>query len=137
MTGKFDHFVFALIMTLITASIGGVLMVIAWAQILMEPPAPAGTKNLNSLYALTSCVCIGTVGAAISNVLPDQTQSVVWTLALMISFACIIAGVAFVRRYSGPARRAMLYGSLALFFADLIGFIGMFLSLPGYPLNRG
>jgi len=123
-------------MTLVTAAVGGLLMVVAWAQILMEPPAPAGTKNMNSLYALTGSVCVGIVGGAIANVLSDPAQSIVWTLALMISFACIIAGVAFLRQYSGPAKRAMLYGCNALFFVDLIGFIGMFLSLPGYPLNR-
>ena len=137
MTGKIDHYMFSLIMTLITAGIGGVMMVAVWAQLLMEQVPQMDVKYRQALYAFTAAVCVGTVGSAIATVLPEGMQSIVWTWMLLISFACVFGSAYAIRQGHGPGKRALQLGSTILFFADMICVIGMVMALPGFPLNKG
>lgn len=137
MTGKIDHYMFSLIMTLVTAGVGGLVMVIVWAQVLMEPTAQGDKKYQQALYALTAAVCIGTVGSAIATVLPESIENIFWTLMLLASFACAFGSAYAIRLGHGPGKRPLQLGATILFFADMVCIIGMVMAMPGFPLNQG
>jgi hypothetical protein len=136
MVGQTDHFVFSMIMTLFTAGVGGLLMVIGWSKVLLEPPEKVSAKYPLTLYSFTASVCVAIVGSAIAAVLSEDLKVTLWTLSLLASFGCIIASVVLARQSFGPAIRALLLGSIAIFFVDLFCVIGMILALPGMPLNN-
>jgi hypothetical protein len=136
MTGNIDHLVFATVMALFTAAFGGLLMVIAWARLLMDPPTKVSAQYPLALYSFTASVCVGTIGSAIAMVFTSDLRTTVWNFALLISFVCVTASSILIRRISGPGLRALRVGSVTLFFFDLFCVIGMILALPGMPLNK-
>lgn len=136
MVGATDHFVFAMLMTLFTGGFGGMLLIIAWVQILLEPPTDGRIVNRIPLYVFTASICAALAGAALASVLPDSEKTSNWTFALVISFACAAISMLQVRKSYGPERRAVQIGSIGVFIVDLIGLIGMIMALPGMPLNQ-
>ncbi|HTV65820.1 MAG TPA: hypothetical protein VMD98_09455 [Bryocella sp.] len=124
-------------MTMFTAGVGGVCMVISWAQVLMDPSAKISPKHSLALYLLTVSVSVGTAGGAVANLFYGNTRNTIWNLALVISFACVAAGTVHARNASGPGARSLQIGSVAVFLVGLVCLIGIILALPGMPLNSG
>jgi hypothetical protein len=136
MVGARDHYVFAMLMTMFTGGFGGLLMVVAWVQVLTEPPAEAHGRYRVPLLLFTAAICLATLGSAVATVLPYNQVTTAWTFALIFSFACVARNLFLLRRIDGPEKPAVQIGSIAVFLVDLIGLIGMTMALPGMPLNR-
>lgn len=137
MTGRFDHLVFAALMTVVTVVAGGVAMVVAWAKFFMDPPVKVTANYSLALYLFSASVCVAPVGPLVGLVLPGNPRDALWTLSLLISFAGVTSCAVLVRKVSGPGAGVLWFGSATLFLVDLIGFIGMIMAIPGMPLNKG
>jgi len=134
MTGKYDQLIFLTFMTLVTGLVGGVVMVVAWAKVLGNP-TPA-MSNARAVVAFTASVVVGAVGAIVTPILPRHLMYPVWTLVLVISFALVVISLLAARKDQGLGSREVKVGAIILFLVDLIGLIGVFMAIPGMPLNR-
>lgn len=126
-----------MLMILFTSGVGGVFLVIAWAKLMAEPPARVSPKHSLALYSFTASVCVVTLGALVGLAFIGEPRMTTWVISLLIGFACVAASVVNGRQASGPGTGALKIGGLIVFLADLVGFIGMIMSLPGMPLNKG
>lgn len=130
MPSRAVFFVPALFTTLFTICVGGLLLVTAWAQVLIEPPPEAPRRIGTGLLAFTAAVLVDAMAIPIVWEISDDQKSVVWTLFLLVSFACVIASRLLVNRNFGPSKRLVKIGSMLLVIFDFLGFLGILSGLP-------
>jgi len=133
MPSRAVFFVPALFTTLFTICVGGLLLVTAWAQVLIEPPPEAPRRIGTGLLAFTAAVLVDAMAIPVVWGISDDQKSVVWTLFLLVSFACVIASRLLVNRNFGPSKRLVKIGSILLIIFDFLGFLGIISGLPNKP----
>jgi hypothetical protein len=130
MPSRAVFYVPALVSTLITLCVGGLLVVTAWIQVLIEPPPEAPRKIGRALLAFTAAVMVDAIVMPVVWQTPEEQKAVVWTWFLLVSFACAIAGRLYVIRGFGPSKSIVKFGSMILVIVDFLGFLGIISGLP-------
>jgi hypothetical protein len=130
-----DFFVAAMFITVLTVGLGGLLLAIAWIKVFIESASEASGGNSAALHTFTVAVLLDAIAIPVLWLTRDDLKSAMWSLFLIASFAFVIASIVFGRRRPRPERRPVTVGSMALFVVNLLGFLGIVLSLPGMPLH--
>jgi hypothetical protein len=130
-----DFFVAAMFMTVLTVGLGGVLLAIAWIKVFIESASEASGRNSAALHTFTAAVLLDAIALPVLWLTSDHLKSAVWSLFLIASFAFVIASMVLGRRKPRSGRGPVTFGSMTLFIVNLLGFLGIILSLPGMPLH--
>jgi|ERR1700733_3417298 len=130
-----DFFVAAMFITVLTVGLGGVLLAIAWIKVFIESASETSGRNSAALHTFTVAVLLDAIAIPVLWLTRDDLKYAVWSLFLIASFAFVIASIVFGRRKPRPGRRPVTVGPMALFVVNLLGFLGIVLSLPGMPLH--
>jgi hypothetical protein len=130
-----NFFVAATFITILTVGLGGVLLVIAWIKVLIESTSEPNRRSFAALRTYTVAILLDAVALPVLSLTSDDRKSAVWTLFLIASFVFVIASVVLGRRKSRPGGGPVMIGSMALFVVNVLGFLGIILSLPRMPLQ--
>ena len=130
-----NFFVAAMFITILTVGLGGVLLVIAWIKVAIESASEPSRRNSAALRTYTVAVFLDAVAIPVLWLTSDDLKYAVWSLFLIASFVFVIASVALGRRKPRPGGGPVMFGSMTLFVVNVLGFLGIILSLPRMPLN--
>jgi hypothetical protein len=130
-----NFFVAATFITTITVGLGGVLLVIAWIKVAIESATEPSRRSSAVLRTYTVAVLLNAVAIPVLWLTSDDLKYAVWLLFLIASFVFVIASVVLGRRKPRPGGGPVMFGSMALFVVNVLGFLGIILSLPRMPLH--
>jgi hypothetical protein len=115
----------ALFTTLVTIGLGGLFLVAAWAQVLIEPPPEDPRQIETGLLAYTAAILMAALAIPAVYGVGDGQKALVWMFFLLVSYACMITSAVFVRKNFGPSKQIIKIGSIVLIVIDFLGILGI------------
>jgi hypothetical protein len=131
----------AMITTQLTIFVGGIFVLVGWAEVLSNGLANGYWKIPVALYVFTGSVGVELMGSIVlSEISPTesfQTVTLIWIAFLIASFILLLLSAVLAHQNSEPNKRTVQIGSKVLLAIATLGFIGIILGLPGMPLHGG
>ena len=146
MFGGFDFAVPALLVSLGTVGVGGLVAALAWWMAASDGPArKSGRRFPLALYAFSASVLSDLLGMFVLSAMPDDWDQyhvlgarlppAVYSLFLLISFTAVIVSVALLWGKQGILKVLLMGGSIVLIVINVLGIALFIMGLPGMPLH--
>ena len=127
--------IFATFVTIVTVVLGSVIAVGSWMVSMSEPPYTS-EGSLAPVRTLAIAVALDLLALPALWLVPDTSKSVVWFIFLIAGFGFMLASIALEYRDRRPEERRFLrFGLWMVLAANVVGLIGIIVSMPGMPLH--
>jgi hypothetical protein len=121
----------ALFVIILTISLGGLFLVIAWARLIMQSRSDVQLNAPLPLWTFTAAVLLHCVVLPICWVIPDRTREPVLALFLIASFALVITSIALAGSTRWPGRGVVRIATTTLLAVNIIGLGAILFGLLG------